>query len=137
VDAIDLELATLRFMDPVLELARDYKRGLILSAHSITRKLTTRKINRLLKTFRIYKANVYKIAGLGRTQKDLGVLAKALIDHPEFPLAIMAIGSMADASRVVLPALGSRLVYGYLDEPASKNQPSIQEVSDRLDFMEI
>ncbi len=40
-----------------------------------------------------------------------------------------SLGPYAAQSRSVLAALGSRLVYGYLDEPAAPGQPSAGEVS--------
>jgi 3-dehydroquinate dehydratase len=36
----------------------------------------------------------------------------------------MASGPLAEASRLSLPALGSKLIYVYLDEPAAPGQPS-------------
>jgi len=38
-------------------------------------------------------------------------------------LAIMASGPLATASRISLPALGSRLLYVHLDEPTAPGQP--------------
>jgi 3-dehydroquinate dehydratase-1 len=40
----------------------------------------------------------------------------------------MGLGPHAAQSRSVLTALGSRLVYGYLDEAAAPGQPSAAEV---------
>lgn len=132
VDAIDLELANARLLRRILRLARQKKCPIILSAHSLRRKLTLRKIERLLREFRGYRAQVYKIASLARTRKDLGLLAQTLITNPTVPLALMAVGQSAALSRIVLPALGSKLVYGYLDEPLFKEQPSIAQVSEVL-----
>jgi 3-dehydroquinate dehydratase len=35
----------------------------------------------------------------------------------------------------VLPGLGSKMVYGYLDAPAAKDQPSIKEVAAKLPWL--
>jgi 3-dehydroquinate dehydratase-1 len=50
------------------------------------------------------------------------------VNHPEWPLAVMGLGPYAAQSRSVLTALGSRLVYGYLDQAAAPGQPSAAEV---------
>lgn len=132
VDAIDVELQNIPLVRDVLTQARTQGRGLVLSAHSLTRKLTYGKGERLLEDFRKFRADVYKVAALARTRKDLGVLARLLLDNPKLRLAMMAVGPMATASRLAFPPLGSRLVYGYLDEPAVKGQPSLAEVAAAL-----
>jgi 3-dehydroquinate dehydratase-1 len=55
-------------------------------------------------------------------------LAALLVNHPGWPLAVMGLGPYASQSRSVLTALGSRLIYGYLDQPAAPGQPSAAEV---------
>lgn len=137
VDVVDVELANALLLRPTLRLVRQQRKGLILSAHSIKRKLTPRKMERLLKEFRAYRAQVYKIASLARNRKDLAVLAETLVSNPRTNLALMAIGPLAEVSRVVLPALGSRLVYGYLDVPTAKTQPSAQDLYDKLKALSV
>ncbi|MFH1067937.1 MAG: type I 3-dehydroquinate dehydratase [bacterium] len=134
-DAVDVELASVQELQPVLKEARRLKRKIILSAHALTNDLKPRQVNDLLKKFQRHQADIYKIAVLCREQSDLTVLAQALVGHPSLPLAVMAVGPMANLSRVILPALGSRLVYGYLDKPAAPNQPSIGEVAKQLDCL--
>jgi len=132
VDVIDLELANAHLIRPILKFARQAGCPIILSAHSLRRKLTLRKMDRLLREFRGYRAEVYKIVSMARTKKDLGLLALTLIDNPRTTLAIMGVGPMSAASRMVLPILGSKLVYGYLDTPIFKEQPSIEQVAQSL-----
>jgi 3-dehydroquinate dehydratase I len=132
VDAIDLELQNIPLVRDILTAARKKKRGIIISSHSLTRKLTYGKGERFLKQFRHHRAHVYKLASLARNRKDLGVLVRLLLDHPQLRLGMMAVGPMSSVSRQILPTLGSRLVYGYLDEPAAKGQPSLTEVASLL-----
>ena len=129
VDAIDLELQNIPLVRDILTAARKKKRGIVLSTHSLTRKLTYGKGTRFLAQFRHHRAHVYKLASLARNRKDLGVLVRLVLDHPQLRLGVMAVGPMSSVSRQILPALGSRLVYGYLDEPAAKGQPSLAEVT--------
>jgi 3-dehydroquinate dehydratase-1 len=131
-EAIDMELTNVPLLGNVLKEARAMNKSLIISSHSPTRKLTRRKLERLVNQFRKRRATVYKIAGLTRTPQDIAVLAEAMLKNPLLRFALMGIGPRAAVSRVVLPALGSKLAYGYLDVPAAKNQPSLTEVNEGL-----
>lgn len=122
-DVIDLELTNLPRLGRVLRAVRRSKRDLILSSHSLKRKLTPLRLKRLLKEFRKTRAAVYKIVGLARRSRDLRTLAEPLLTLPHMRLAIQASGPLATASRLSLPALGSRLLYVHLDEPAAPGQP--------------
>jgi 3-dehydroquinate dehydratase-1 len=131
-DAIDVELRNVTALKPLITKARLQQRGIILSTHSLRRKITLGRGHRWIEDFSHHHANIYKIASLTRTRKDLEVLARLLMDHPKKRLAIMGTGPMASASRLVLPLLGSRLVYGYLDTPSAPGQPSAAELRERL-----
>jgi 3-dehydroquinate dehydratase-1 len=122
-DAVDLELNNLPRLGRVLRAIRRSKRDLVLSSHSLKRKLTPLRLKRLLTQFRKTRAAVYKIVGLARRPRDLRALADPLLTLPHMRLAILASGPLATASRLSLPALGSRLLYVHLDEPAAPGQP--------------
>jgi 3-dehydroquinate dehydratase-1 len=122
-DAVDLELTNLPRLGRVLRALRRSKRDLVLSSHSLKRKLTPLRLKRLLAEFRKTRAAVYKIVGLARRPRDLRTLAEPLLTLPHMRLAILASGPLATASRLSLPGLGSRLLYVHLDEPAAPGQP--------------
>lgn len=123
VDAVDLELTNLPRLSRVLRAVRLSKRDLIISSHSLKRKLTPLRLRRLLKQFRKTRASLYKIVGLARHRRDLRVLAEPFLTHSHMRLAIMASGPLAAASRLSLPALGSRLIYVHLDGATAPGQP--------------
>lgn len=122
-DSVDLELTNLPRLGRVLRAVRRSKRDLVLSSHSLKRKLTPLRLKRLLSQFKKTRAHVYKIVGLARRPRDLRALAEPLLTSPHMRLAILASGPLATASRLSLPGLGSRLVYVHLDEPAAPGQP--------------
>jgi len=122
-DSVDLELTNLPRLGRVLRAIRRSKRDLVLSSHSLKRKLTPLRLKRLLSQFKKTRAHVYKIVGLARRPRDLRALAEPLLTFPHMRLAILASGPLATASRLSLPGLGSRLVYVHLDEPAAPGQP--------------
>ena len=122
-DAVDLELINIPRLGRVLRTVRRLKRDLVISSHSLKRKLTPLRLRRLLQQFRKTRAQVYKIVGLARRRKDLHVLTEPLLNQSHMRLAVMASGPLSTASRISLPALGSRLLYVHLDVPAAPGQP--------------
>jgi 3-dehydroquinate dehydratase-1 len=131
-DAVDLELKNIEYLQNTLKLARVKGLSVILSTHSITRKLTFGKAKRLVEDMQGYRVDCYKIASLVRTVEDLRVLVRVLLEFPRLRLSLQGIGKLAQRSRTVLPLLGSRMVYGYLDKPAAPGQPAVHEVAELL-----
>jgi 3-dehydroquinate dehydratase-1 len=128
VEAIDVELATARAMQPVIDEARRRGKTVVLSAHAIKRPATPAQIARWVGEFDHQPRTILKIAAQIKSWRDLQQLAALLVNHPDWPIAAMGLGPYAPQSRSILTALGSRLVYGYLDQPAAPGQPSAAEV---------
>ena len=127
VEAIDVELASARAMQPVIDQARRAGKTVVLSAHAIRKPATPAQIARWTGQFDGQPRTILKIAARIKSWRDLQQLAALLVDHPDLSLAVMGLGPHAAQSRAVLAALGSRLVYGYLDQPAAPGQPSAAE----------
>ena len=128
VEAIDVELATARAMQPVIDQARRTGKTVVLSAHAILKPATQAQFARWTGQYAPLPATILKIAARIKSWRDLQQLAALLVNHPEWHLAVMGLGPYAAQSRSVLTALGSRLVYGYLDKAAAPGQPSAAEV---------
>jgi 3-dehydroquinate dehydratase-1 len=128
VEAIDVELATAGAMAAVIDEARRMGKTVVLSAHAIAKPATVAQFTRWTGAFTPLPATILKVAARIQSWRDLQQLAALLVNHPEWPLAVMGLGPYAAQSRSVLTALGSRLVYGYLDQPAAPGQPSAAEV---------
>jgi len=128
VEAIDVELATMRAMRPVIEEARRMGKTVVLSAHAISKPASPAQIARWVARFDPLPSTMLKIAARIESWRDLQQLAGLLVNHPERPIAVMGLGPYAAQSRAVLAALGSRLVYGHLDQPAAAGQPSAAAV---------
>jgi len=127
VEAIDVELATANAMRPVIEEARRTGKTIVLSAHAIQKPASPAQVDRWVGQFPPLPATILKIAARIKSWRDLQQLAALLMNHPDWPLAVMGLGPYAAQSRAVLTALGSCLVYGYLDQPAAPGQPSAAE----------
>jgi 3-dehydroquinate dehydratase-1 len=128
VEAIDLELVTADTMRPVIDEAQRLKKTLVLSAHAIAKPATEKDFARWTAQFEPRPKTILKIAARIQSWHDLQHLAALLVNHREWPIAAMGLGPYASQSRSVLTALGSRLVYGYLDKPAAPGQPSASDV---------
>jgi 3-dehydroquinate dehydratase-1 len=127
VEAIDVELATANAMRAVIDEARRTGKTVVLSAHAIEKPATPAQVARWVGQFDPLPSTILKIAARIQSWRDLQQLAALLVNHPDWPLAVMGLGPYAGQSRAVLTALGSRLIYGYLDQPAAPGQPSAAE----------
>jgi 3-dehydroquinate dehydratase-1 len=134
-EAIDVELATARALQPVLDEARRAGKTIVLSAHALGKPAAPAQFTRWLKQHEGEAHTILKIAGHIASWRDLQRLAALLVTHPERPIAVMGLGPHAAQSRSVLAALGSRLVYGWLDEAAAPGQPSAAEVRAIVDAL--
>src|SRR5437016_2458980 len=85
-----------------------------LPAHAIEKPATPAQIARWVGQFDPLPSTILKIAARIKSWHDLQQLAALLMNHPDWPLAVMGLGPYAGQSRAVLTALGSRLIYGYL-----------------------
>jgi 3-dehydroquinate dehydratase-1 len=127
VEAIDVELATAKAMQPVIDEARRTGKTVVFSAHAISKPATPAQIARWVNQFNHQPSTILKIAARIKSWRDLQQLAALLVNHPEWLIAVMGLGPYASQSRAVLTSLGSRLVYGWLDLAAAPGQPSAAE----------
>jgi 3-dehydroquinate dehydratase-1 len=128
VEAIDLELATASRLEAVTAAARRLGKTIVLSAHAIAKPATPAQFAKWTAQFQPGEKVILKIAARIGSWHDLQRLAAVLVNHPDWSVAVMGLGPYAAQSRSVLAALGSKLVYGYLDQPAAPGQPSAAEV---------
>lgn len=126
VDGVDFELASLTELQPAYRLARKLKKMIVLSGHSIKRRVPPARLREWVKAFEKKPADLYKLAVRVESPDDLFPLAVLLCSKPEHRWAVMGVGPMAAVSRRILTTLGSRLAYGYLDKPAAPGQPSLK-----------
>jgi len=128
IEAIDVELAAAKAMQPVIDEARRTGKTVVLSAHAIDKPATSAQVARWVGLFDPLPATILKVAARIKSWRDLQQLAAILVNHPDWSVAVMGLGPYAAQSRSALTALGSRLVYGYLDQAAAPGQPSAAEV---------
>jgi 3-dehydroquinate dehydratase I len=126
IEALDLEWQELRQYQSLYEEA--LKRGikLILSYHSLQQTLSSEDLEKLTSTFSKHHQVIYKVASRTETIEDVKVLEDSITERLD--LALMGTGPQAEFSRQQMIKAGSKLAYGYIDQPTAPNQPSVERV---------
>ena len=119
--AVDLELRSLRGLKAVVEEARGSRRTVIVSFHDFRATPSLAKLRGTVARARDGGADVVKIAALTESAGDVARLL-ALLDEAEGPLAVMGMGLLGRASRLLFAKAGSVLNYGWLDKPQVPGQ---------------
>jgi 3-dehydroquinate dehydratase-1 len=128
-EAIDVELATADALSEVLIRAVEAGKTVVVSAHALGKAAAPKQFAHWLENHgQRFAHTILKVASHIGSWRDLQRLAALLVNNPEKQIAVMGLGPHAPQSRAVLAALGSRLVYGWLDEPAAPGQPSAAEM---------
>jgi 3-dehydroquinate dehydratase-1 len=135
-EAIDVELATADALSEVLVETIGAGKTVVVSAHALGKAAAPKQFAHWLENHgQRFAHTILKVASHIGSWRDLQRLAALLVNNPEKQIAAMGLGPHAAQSRTVLAALGSRLVYGWLDEPAAPGQPSAVEVRKMVDAL--
>jgi 3-dehydroquinate dehydratase type I len=125
-EAIDLEWQELRQYLPTYEKALLNGLKIILSYHSLQQGLTEEELTKLVSTFSKHHQVIYKVASRTETIEDVKVLEDCITERPD--LALMGTGPQAEVSRQKMISAGSKLAYGYIDQPTAPNQPRVEKI---------
>jgi len=121
-DVLDCELASRDILPWVVREAKRYRKGLILSYHDLRKTPSLGKLKTLLKRSLSYRPCLTKIAVTARTQGDLLPLISFLRRNEKRDLVLIAMGKAGQVSRILFPALGSRITFGSLGRAAAPGQ---------------
>lgn len=129
--AVDLELRSLRSLKSVAEAARALRRLVVVSSHDFQATPTLARLRAIAARARDGGADVVKIAARTESPGDVARLL-ALLDEADGPLAVMGMGPLGRASRLVFAKAGSALNYGWLDKPQVPGQWGAVEFGELL-----
>ena len=124
---VDVEIRSLRGMNEVLTEAKKAGVGVIASFHDFKKTPLSSKLEDLVKEAADAGADVLKIATRTVSPGDVARLLD-LLERAPLPLAVMGMGPLGMASRVMLAAAGSVLNYGWLHRPNVTGQWSAREL---------
>lgn len=124
---LDVEIRSLRGMGEVLTEARKAGVGVIASFHDFKKTPPASRLEDLVKQACDAGADVLKIATRADSSADVALLLN-LLERSPLPLALMGMGRLGMASRVMLAAAGSVLNYGWLHRPNVTGQWSAREL---------
>lgn len=127
---VDVELRSVQFLREVLARAAAKKVGIILSFHDFSATPSVARLAAKAREGMRHGADIVKIATKLSTPRDLAVLME--LQGKIARTAVMGMGAWGKVSRLVLPLVGARLVYGYLDRPQVDGQWSAGELAARL-----
>ncbi len=131
VAAIDIEVRATKRLRPVLETVRREKKALIISFHDFGSTPSLARLRALSARARGEGADIVKIAARTETPAEVARLLVLLQEAPG-PLAVMGMGALGRASRLLFAKAGSALNYGWLDRPQVPGQWSAKEFLELL-----
>ena len=130
---VDIELRYAASMAETIHLAREKGVGLILSHHDFRRTPSLAKLRTLARRAREAGADIFKVAAMTYTARDLAVLMEFLAsEKTRLPLSVMGMGAYGKVSRLVLAQTGSILNYGFLGTPNASGQWPVETLKLRL-----
>ena len=115
---VDLEVRSLGALGEVVRLAGQVGVHVIASFHDFQGTPDTARLRELAQVAVEAGADVFKVATFTRGPGDVARLLDLLEQETRLPLAVMGMGPLGRASRLVLAAAGSVLNYGYLGNGA-------------------
>ncbi|MEI7863739.1 MAG: type I 3-dehydroquinate dehydratase [Chthoniobacterales bacterium] len=128
---VDVEIRSAKAFNNVLLEARHRGIKQILSFHNFRTTPDPRVLLRMIKDGKKLGADIVKLATQLLGPADLATLLFVQATS-EQGVATMGMGQLGKVSRLVLPAAGSALVYGYLDRPQVDGQWPVEDVARRL-----
>lgn len=129
--AIDLEMRSAEGMRELVEAVRREGKLLILSFHDFQTTPPLSDLRDMCARMRELGADIAKIATRTETLAEVSRLL-ALLEQSSSPLAVMGMGALGGASRLLFAKAGSALNYGWLDRPQVPGQWSAKEFVELL-----
>ena len=119
--AVDVEFKS-SIAPAVAKLARQNRKVCILSHHNFKGMTPLDEIRSVVASAGKI-GSIVKIVTLVESRRGVSRLRELVNEGARVPLCVMGMGFWGESTRVLFPALGSCLTYGYLDVPAAPGQP--------------
>lgn len=129
--AVDIEGRSLRAFGGLVTAARKARKTVIVSFHDFEITPPLSRLRAWEQKARDGGADVVKIAAKTEKPSDVARLL-TLLEEKRGPLAVMGMGTLGRASRLLFARAGSTLNYGWLAEPQVPGQWSAPDLRDLL-----
>jgi 3-dehydroquinate dehydratase-1 len=129
--AVDIEMRSTKRFGNLLEIVRSRKKTLIVSFHDFEATPSLARLRNIGARARGAGADIVKIAARTETPAEVARLL-VLLDEATEPFAVMGMGALGRASRLLFAKAGSVLNYGWLDKPQVPGQWSAKEFLELL-----
>ena len=131
---VDVELRSAAPLRAITGEARSKGIGVILSHHDFRKTPSLARLRALRQAAARAGCDVFKVATVTRTARDLATLLDFLTARraAALELAVMGMGDFGKLSRLTLGKSGSVLNYGYLDKPQVDGQWPAALLKERL-----
>jgi 3-dehydroquinate dehydratase-1 len=129
--AIDIEGRSLQAFGGLIAAAKKAKKTVIISYHDFQATPTQARLRTWMAKAFDGGADVAKIASVTEKPADIARLL-TLLDTAPSPLAVMGMGTLGRASRLLFAKAGSVLNYGWLAKPQVPGQWSAPDLRDLL-----
>ena len=133
---VDIELSS-----PILAqstaLARKLKKKVVISAHDFKGmpahpEILMKKALSLPGRQAGARADMFKIAALAKGPQDLIKMMEFTERHAKQPVVTMCMGPLGGLSRLLLPSVGSRWVFTFLNKPTAPGQIDVKTLKNAL-----
>jgi 3-dehydroquinate dehydratase-1 len=128
---VDIEIESV-IADHVIRLARRAGARVIVSHHDFGGTATADALEEIVDRARRLGADVVKLATHVDSLEAHDRLLELLRRHRHHALAVIGMGAVGRPLRTYLPAIGSRLTYGFVDASAAPGQVPVRELVSRL-----
>jgi 3-dehydroquinate dehydratase I len=126
--AMDIEAGSLGSLAETVEAARRQRRLVIGSFHDFSGTPSLARLRAVARRALDSGADVVKVATVTETPSDVATLLRFLEENPG-RCAVMGMGTLGRASRLLLAKAGSVLNYGWLARPQVPGQWSAAELA--------
>ena len=129
---VDVELRSIELLAGVVSRAKAMGVRVIVSDHHFSGTPASGVLLRRLKLAQQVEPDVFKVAAVAKTPRDLARLLDFLVGGPRNRMAVMGRGPLGQLSRLLLGSCGSVLNYGYLHEALVPGQWEAADLKRRL-----
>jgi len=122
VAAVDIELSSEKIIIPVIQLAHEAEKLVIVSFHDFKKTPAIRELEKIIDKAKALGADLVKIATDASSDEDIQRLAGLTLANKSKNIVTIAMGGKGAISRIIFPALGSLITYASLGPSMAPGQ---------------